>query len=293
MADPQPNAAAVTPSQGGPAQPAQAPADDGFERVSRDEYQTLKRNNERLRGMEGFYQKAQQVGFKRPEDLDGYAKFNAALDKKGIKRDALMQALMAEEQDHGGEQPNGGLDFASIEKQLGGKYIARDQFESELNKRDAMYAHKSAAQQEQAMVQKHIDALIAKAGDNAGLKSIIPDAFDSLLNKKRGLYPESHPLHSSELAVYDEKGLTAIVAEFEKRLGLSEAAEIAAAGDAANGKKKIQTPAGSSNHTPSKPPKASDNERRPGNLPSRNAVEAEWAKRQARRGGGTMSSAGG
>ncbi len=296
MADPQPNAAAVTPAQpAGPAQPAAAQVDDGFERISRDELTTLRRNNERVRGMEPFFQKANQLGLKRIEDLDGIGKFNSVLDKKGIKRDALMQALMAEEQDTGGEQPQGGLTLEAIEKQLGPKFMSAEKFEAELNKRDAMYAHKSAMVGEQSAVQKTIDGLIAKLGEGASArdKALLPSAFKAMLAEKRGLYPDEHPLSKEQLAPFDEKSLGALAAEFEKSLGLADAQAVAALGDETNKGGRKSTVAGSSTTTTTKPPNASESDMRSGGRPSVAAVEAAYAKRVARRNGGTMSSMGG
>lgn len=289
MAEPQNPAAAGAPQA--PAQPApEFKVPEGKTLLDATEYETLRRNNERLRGSESYFQAGSKYGIKRPEDFETYGKFKEAADKRGLKLEALTQALMAGEQDSGGD--TGALDIAAIEKQLGSKYIPADKFEAELNRRDALYEHKTALKQEESIISKAIDGLMSKLGESVSArdKATLPRAFKALVNEKRNLYPHGHPLRDEQFSPHDDKSLASLVAEFEKELGLTEAAEVADIGDKAN--RKVTTPAGGSTST--KPSKSDPKDKpRPGTPEHRRMVEEAAKKLQAKRGGAPMSSAAG
>lgn len=240
MPDPQPNAAAET-AQSAPAQPATQAQDDGFERVSREELQTLRRNNERIRGMEGFYQKAQAAGFKRPEDLDRYSKFSGTLSKKGLTLDQI-EKIMAEDEAQGTEPK--GLDLDTITKELGDKFIPADKFQSELDRRDALHEHKSLAEQEKSLVSEAVKGLIPE-GASARDRYLIERAVRAELADPANLrtYPQGHPLANQELRPHDKDSLAKIVESVKKNLLVEEGKELEGMGKAVN--KTRATPAGS------------------------------------------------
>src|SRR5688500_353625 len=223
MADPQAPAAAVTPVPG-PAQPA-APVDDGYERVSRDELQTLRRERERARGMEGFFQKANSLGLKRVEDLDGFGKFQDTLKSRNLSMEQLLKAFEEPEAPEGGA-----VDFAAIEKQLNGRYVPADQFEAKLGEHskliEARFEHKQTLAAERAVLDKALAELTK--GANPRDQYLIEQAFRAAVSDdKRPLYPAGHPLHQEALAPFDEKGLKGIVDDLKKRLALAEGEDMA------------------------------------------------------------------
>jgi len=304
MADPQ-LAAVVSPVPTGPSQPATPATDDGYERVPRDEYQNLKRNSERARGMEGFFQAANKHGFKRPEDFEPVGKLSSILKNKGLTVDQVAQ-LLADERQQEAEQPSSGVGFdpKAAEKwaKERGFFTEKDYSERE-QRLTAKLSHKEAMAREQAAMDKYVAELAGEKAtdwDKRAVKAMLKEMAES----KRGVYPVGHPLgpvqgenglvyDHAEFAAHDEKTLAEIVSEIKKLRGTSEGDALVAQADAAlKGGKKVPTPAGAAGPSTKTPPKA-DQERRPGNLPAKAAVEAAYAKRVAARGGGPTSSMGG
>lgn len=283
--DPQTAAAAVTP-QSGPAQPATTPTtDDGFERVPRDQYQTLIRNNERVRGMEQFYQAAQKGGFKNPTDFETWGKFRAFTEKQKLSPEILMRAF---EDDAPAENKGGGLDLDTIKKELAGDYVSK----SDLAHAQAMGKHELLEERAGGLTQKALAGLVE--GANPRDKWLIEHAFRAVLGSPEHmrLYPEGHPLHDKAAMPHDEASITKIVEAVKKQIALSDGEEIANIGaEAAKGGKKTPTPAGSS--TTSKTDKGDGTRRRPDGKPHPDDVQAAFDALQAKRKGGTMSSAGG
>lgn len=297
MADPQP-AATVSPVPTGPVQPASPQPDDGYERISRDELQTLRRNNEKVRGMEGFYQEASKRGYKRPEDFGELDKFNETLKEKKLTL-AQMTSILRENETAVAEGSPSAMDPAALEKFLSEKgYVNAKTLDEREARTLATVSHREATAKEQAAMDKYVAELAGEKASDYEKRSI-KAMLREMAEEKRALYPDDHPLgwrngenKFAQLKPYDETSLGAFVSEIKKMRGGSDGQALADAADAAlKGGKKVSTPAGSS--FTSKPPSKADQERRPGNLPSKAAVEAEYAKRVARRGGGPVSSMGG
>jgi hypothetical protein len=289
MADPQNDAAAVTPAQSGQAQPAAPVTDDGFERISKSDLQALHRERDRARGMEGFFQKANQHGFKRGEDFDKYGKFAGTLKSRGLTLEQMTAAFEAPEQ--GGEQPSGGgFDQAALDKYLEGKkYLTEDQVSQREARTLATVEHKQAMTREGEMVKQGIQSLL---GENATAreKYLIERAVKAELNDKRGMYPDGHPLKDTELAAHDEKSWSAVMAEIKKAIALGEGEDLAKLGDEA-AKPKTPTPAGASgSQTPTKPSAKTDAPGPRGQLPAAD-IQAHADRIRARRGQGPVSSA--
>lgn len=289
MADPQNDAAAVTPTPTSvaPAQPA-APVDDGFERISRDELTTLRRNSERLRGSEKLFQAANQHGFKRAEDFDKYGKFTGTLKSKGLTLDQMMAAFETPDTDTGQPAGGGGFDQAALDKYLSEKgYLTQDQVGQREAKQMATIEHKQAVAKEADLIKKGIEGLL---GDSAGArdKYLIERAVKAEIESKRGFYPEGHPLAESMQAPYDETTFGTVLAEIKKAITLQEGEDLAKQGDAAA--RGISTPAGANAAKPTQPPSKSD-EKRPGGQLSKADIEAAHQKILTRRGTGSVSSA--
>lgn len=304
MAEPQ-LAATVSPVPTGPVQPATQQADDGFERVPRDEYQTLKRNSERARGMEAFFQAANKHGFKRPEDLEPIGKLTSTLKNKGLTVDQVAQLLADERQEEAQASPGGGFDPKAAEKwaKEQGFFTEKDYTQREARLR-ASFEHKEALAKEQAAMEKCVAEMTGEKAteyDKRAIRAMLKEMAD----QKRGIYPVGHPLgpvqgenglayDHAEFTAHDEKTLAEIVSEIKKLRGTSEGDALVAQADAAlKGGKKVPTPAGAPGTGTKTAPKAADQSRREGNLPPKAAVEAAYAKRVAARGGGAVSSMGG
>jgi hypothetical protein len=302
MADPQ-IAATVSPVPTGPVQPATTQADDGFERVSRDELTTLRRNSEKVRGMEGFYQEASRRGFKRPEDFGKYDKFSETLGKRKMTMEQV-QALLEGEPDQAPEQ-SGGLDPAALDKYLADKgYVNKSTLDEREARTLATVSHREAMAKEQVAMEKRILDLTGEKATPFQKKQIAA-VLKQEADAKRKFYPVGHPLGpkqgdrgldytGAEIEALDEKALDELVAAIKKEQGLADGADLAAQADASlAGKQWVATPAGSSSSGTQPPAKPSDKTMRPGGKPPVADVEAAYKRIQARRGGGTVSSLGG
>lgn len=285
--------ASSTSGSSAPSQEFKAP--DGKVLVDAKEWEGVSRLREQNVGYQKFHTEASRRGFKRSEDFGQYDKFSETLRGKGLTMDQVSQILAGKEQD----QPEQGSvpDLAAFEKQMGTKFIPAERFESELSIRDAIYEHKSALSKESGLVEKALSEVLEGASEFE--KKWVPRALRNALEERRTLYPDNHPLHPdkakdrAQLAPLDEKVIAAVVAEIKKDRAAAAGQDLANQGDAALKGKKLSTPAGSTSSTASKPPSKADQERRPGNLPPKAAVEAEYAKRRAARSGGPVSSMGG
>lgn len=284
MNDPQTNAAADTAQTGAPAQPAPPPqqttTDDGFERVPRDQYQTLVRNNERLRGMEGFYQKASSLGFKKPEDLEPWGKFRQFAEQRKLSPEKLMGAFQDDQQGQQQQAPQ--FDPDAFKKELSGQF----------EERFAMGDHKILEERASGLIQKAVGELM---GENPSPRDqyLIKQAFMAELSdpKNLRLYGDGHPLASKTPMPHDAESLAKVVAHVKKQLGLAAGAEMAETGAAVNrGVKSAAGAAGKS--APTKPADKDDDDAPVGSPEHRKRVERYAAGLQAKRGGGAVSAAG-
>lgn len=262
---------------------------DGKVLIDSAEHERFRQNTERVRGMQSFYETASKTGFKKAEDFDKHAKFQARLKELGITPEQLM-AAQAEDQTANTE--GAAVDFAALDK----RYLTPEQVKAMLAEErtagDARGEHKIRMAQEAALVEKFTAELLGEKPSDWD-KRAITAAVKEMLTEKRGLYSTDHPLHKDTWAPYDEKSLGSVFEEVRKLRALSAGEEMVKEGDAALKGKKLSTPAGSSPSTATKPPSKADQERRPGNLPPKAAVEADYRKRVAARGGGPVSSMGG
>jgi hypothetical protein len=292
MADPQNSAAAVTPAQPAvPAQPA-TPVDDGFERISRDELTTLRRNSERLRGSEKLFQAASQHGFKRAEDFDKYGKFASTLKSRNLTLEQMTAAFETPETDTGTPAAGGGgFDAAALDKYLAEKkYLTEDQVSQREAKQSATFEHKQAMAKESDFIKKGIESLIGEGASNRD-KYLIQNAVKAILDEKRGFYPEGHPLAEVDRAPFDETTFGAVLGEIKKQITLQEGEDLAKQGDAAA--KGVSTPAGATTTRPIKPASKGDESaaRVIGSPESRRAIQEQYDKRVQGRKQGPVSTA--
>lgn len=291
MADPAPTGTVVPVPQGGGSPEFKVP--EGKVLIDATEQQTWQRQREQLAGLTRFHGEATKRGFKSPDDFAGYDKFDSVLKGKKLTMEQVAQILSGPEQEEAAS--NGGLDLSAIEKHFESKgYLTAEKLEDARKTDRATFDHERASEREQALLKTQITGLL---GENPSPKDsyLIQAALKAELNdpENRQLYPEGHPLRDKAFAPLDEKSMAALVSKVKKNLAIEDGKEAVEIADKVIKGTKVSTPAGSTNRTPSKAPKPGDEERRPGNLPPKAAVEAEYAKRQARRGGGPTSSIGG
>jgi DNA-binding transcriptional MerR regulator len=266
-------------------------APEGKVLIDTHEYERYRQNSERVRGMQPYWERGSQVGFKRPEDFESYGKFAQVLKSKGLSVDQVAQILSGPEKEES-EAQAGGLDISAIEKHFESKgYLTADKLEQARSFDRASFEHERAIEKEAAVIKSHLDTLL---GENPSPrdKYLMSMALKAELSdpSNRDLYPSNHPLHDKVFAPLDEKSSLKLIEKVKKSLAINDGEDAVKAADAAIKGRKVSTPAGSSNNAPNKSSKSEDNERRPGNLPPKSAVEAEFKKRQARRDGGQVSS---
>lgn len=207
------------------------------------EHAVLKQNNERVRGMQGYYEAGAKYGLKKPEDFESvgrFRKFEENLKGRGLTMEQIEQAFTVQESE---AQQAASLDVAALEKQFGEKFVPADKFTKELDRRDALRDHNSASDREAGMLKNAIAEL---AGENASTRDkwLIENAVKAVIDESRTLYPKDHPLHESHLAALDEKGIAAVVERVKKEIAVSDGADMAAVGKKAAASKSVATPAG-------------------------------------------------
>jgi hypothetical protein len=286
-------------SQGGdstgaaPAQPqGEVKVPEGKAFVDAQEYETLRRNNERLRGMDEFYRSATKHGFKSPKDFEPIGKFTAALKERGMSLEQLSQAFLTEKEQEG-------VDTEAMSpkalQSLFEKWATEQGFvkSADLDQREqkihALSAHKESMAKESSAVDSFVKGLLGDTATDRD-KRLLALYVKDTLESRRNVYPEGHPLHESELSAFDEKGLAPVFEEVKKFWAVGQGEEMAQAGDAAL-KGKVPSPAGAPPKAPSKPSK--EVEMRPGGRFPVSTIEAAAAKKQAARGGKPISSIGG
>jgi len=213
-----------------------------------NEYAVLKQNNERVRGMQPYWEAGSKYGIKKPEDFESvgkWRKFEDTLKAKGMTTDQIIAAFDAPTQ----EESGAGLDLATIEKQLGQKFMPVDKFHEELARRDALSEHKNMTAREKELFNKHLNELLGENPSSKdkfltqyALRGLIED-FEREQPFRRA-YDDKHPLRNEYLAPLDEKGLAAVIDEFKKNIAESDGADMAKLGKAAAQSKPTAAPAG-------------------------------------------------
>jgi hypothetical protein len=224
MADPQAAVAAQPVNQ--PAQPTpEFKVPDGKVLFDAAEAETLRRNNERLRGVEKFYQSATKVGFKKPEDFGQYEKFQGVLNKRGFKLEELSALLEGQiEEPTTPETPagGGGFDPAMLKKYLkDANVMTREDFENETKKltarQKAEQEYESLTKAEQDLVEKMLDGTpgFEKASEfeKRALRAMWSQHVSSL--PERPTYEPDHPLATERWRPFDEKTLPTAFEKFK------------------------------------------------------------------------------
>ena len=284
----------VTPPNDGTAQ-TEFKVPEGKVILDSADYERFRQNTERVRGMQSYYEAGNKYGLKRPEDfarLEQINKFEGLLKNKGMTMDQMLAAFESPQQTEG----SAGFDMATLEKEFSGKFVAADKLDSEFETRFGKYTalneHKAAYSKEPELLAQALKDALPENADPRDRRALAAEVRALMSDyNRREMYPENHPLHKEHLAPWTDKHIAKLIADVKKELALADGEAMAKAGDAVL-KGKVSTPAGSTSTTPTKNPKPNDDQR-PGGLPSKASVEAAYAKKQARRGGGPVSSMGG
>jgi hypothetical protein len=236
---------------GNPSSTIEAPAQteykppEGKVLLDAAEAQVLRQNNERVRGMQGYYEAGSKYGLKKPEDFESVGKwrsFEKSLKDKGLTTEQIMAAFESQETEQQAPQTPQ-LDRATIEKILGGKIVTADELESREKRNSAISEREKLTASEKQLMDKYLADTL---GENPSTRDrfLMQNALRALMEEKRQLYPEGHPLHSEFLAPFDEKSATALFDEFKKQIAVSEGSDMAALGKEAAKSKPVPTPAG-------------------------------------------------
>lgn len=239
------------------------------------EFARLQRIEQQYKGMQGYYQKAQHYGLKDEQTLDSWGGAIKNLSNKGVNPQALMQAFQDTDD---GEARTGKEAVADVEELLGRKM---SEFEKKFVKQQAEKEHNSAIEAE--LNELSPESVKKILGDDTpdSLRDVLALAARQKHLELRQPYENDHPLAGGYRPA-GKDGLGSIstwLAETKKALLTAQKTALAAQiGDAAS-KSRTGSVAGS---TPAGPPGNSNN-RRPGGLPSKEEVQAEYERRQAGR----------
>lgn len=212
--------------------------------VDAPEYETLKRNNERIRGMETHYQTATKYGFKKPEDFEPVGRLRETLEKRKMSFDDVQDILriIKDDPEEGVEAAKqAGMSQKDIQKMIS------DAIQGDRTER-AWESHQAALESERAAIRKATDALLGEGASELDREVWADHAYalsrNAEFRKQHGeMYPDKHPLHEQQWAPYSEKGLAALTDALKKKREAAAGASMASkAKDAA--KKLSATPGG-------------------------------------------------
>lgn len=262
---------------------------DGKVLLDATEHQRLTQNNERVRGMQPYWETGSKYGIKKPEDLEPLGRLSRAASKRGIDMGKLIEAMEAEEQAAVEESTGGAatFDVAKFKKELGGEFISRADFEKLTAKQQAKFQHDQLLASEKALIEKTAKEILGDKANPWNMRSMT-----ALLESRRGAYPTGHPLSEEHLSPYDEKSLSALLPDLKKEWASVTGAEIEQEADAALKGKRVPTVAGSAETHKSKNTTEAEPDL-PGTPGHTAKVRAAIAEQDRRRGGGTVSSLGG
>lgn len=236
MADGTQTPAAPAPSAPAPAgQPAAFTVPDGHRLVPQSEYETLSRNNERLKGADAFVRSARDLGFERPEDFGKWKDTFGAFKKRGLTPEQLNRVFSDQaaepETEHRAQQQ---FDPEQFEKSI----MSKMEFKSAEEK------HRDAFSRESDIVNEAVSALVDKDASEFEKKRWSL-TLRAALDDARDVYPEGHPLRDKYVVqpltkAHAEK----VVASFKKEMSDAKAASLAAKGDAVRSSDRKSVPTG-------------------------------------------------
>lgn len=238
MAETGTGTAPTTPATG-QGQPAPTQPSDSIS-IPRSEYETYVRNNERLKGADTFYKKANAFGFKSTEDFDAFKpKYDTltALEKRGFTHDKLGRMFSEEaEADLAGTQHQPSFDPAKF----------KDELRSEWRKETAMSEYDNLTKAESKYVDDALREILGDEKVDDFNKSAYKMAVERWLDQNRELYPKDHPLASERLQPFGEANAKKAVEHFKKLRADAAGSSMKNKADAANKRTPTPSPAGNS-----------------------------------------------
>ena len=278
-----PSGTAAQPAGGQPTAAQPGPASSNFVQVDPQEYQRLTRAAQQYEGSRAFYERARQHGFDKPEAFDAYGKSMAALNKRGIKLDQLATAF-----DDPEPQAQPAVDVDEIVSRASQSAI--EAAEKRIREADSMREHKSALTAMEKAIADAVDDVVGKGAseyERSTAEAYLFRQVDKARRAEANLYPADHPLHNYDWRAYGPDQIKGIAAEAKKARDKALGAQAASKGAAVN------RPAGTAAGDAAAQGKPQNQSNRQNNgLPAREVVLERLAKRQALRGGGTVSSVG-
>lgn len=227
MADGTQTPAAPAPSATAPAgQPAAFTVPDGHRLVPVSEYETLSRNNERLKGADAFVRSARELGFEKPDDFGKWKDTFGAFKKRGLTPEQLNRVFSDQaaepEGDHRHQQQ---FDPESFEKSI----MSKMEFKS------AEKDHQAAFSREQDLIKDAVNDLVDE-GASEFEKKRWALTLRAALDDARDLYPEGHPLREKYVVqpltkAHAEKVVAAFKKEIEESQAASKASDITSKAD--------------------------------------------------------------
>jgi hypothetical protein len=281
--------AASSPAAGSVQQPQASPAggtvqsgggNDELSRL-RTELEQARQWESRFKGVQPFYQKASELGFKSADDLQKWGPVFKTLGERKIGPEDLTRFLTAPVPDDDG-RGGGGRDDFDPQK-------FREELKRELAEEAAWKDHDAAYGSES----KLIESMLAEiAGENPDdyTRELHKLAAEAYFWRNRSDYPDGHPLKGKAHRAYDEEGTKKAAAYFKELRTKSAGAKMAQVASAASGGR---TPAASAARDGGGNGKTNKDEGRKNGLPTTDDGLAKLREVRARRSNGTVSSLGG
>jgi hypothetical protein len=237
MPDGMDNAVVDSGTPGAPDTPATPAVPDGKALVDAHEWESARRNAERARGMQSYYDAGRQLGLNSADDFGQLGEKLSRLQKleaSGLSLDGLLGAMEAAD-----EPEVSGLSEERLLELLDerDKKAARTAAEKEWR---AQFASESSLRDK---------ALAELLGEDAPepIRKLMEFAATGLLESNRGMLPDDHPLRDSiGFAPYTDESFTPHAQTLRELYDGLKGAELANIGKAASKPQPVSTPAGSS-----------------------------------------------
>lgn len=272
----QPNQAAAQPVQAA-AQPAQAQQSgsglpDGYQPISKADYERLTRYEQQVRGFQPLYERLTKSGIKSVDDWSRFEPDVQTLAKRGLKPGSLA-AMFSEEADSdlsGGQSQPQQIDLARL----------REEMRSEILGDVHTLRHEDARKGDSGIIEKAISKVLGEGEHDEFTKELTKRAVKDWLEENRPTYPDGHPLAGKYLAPLTQELADKVAETFSGLRAKQAGAELAdKAAQAAAPVKKVGTVGGGGGSTgkPNSQPQSRSERQRA-------SMEAHLAQLRAKRG---------
>lgn len=198
--------------------------------IPETEYAQLARNNERLRGTDGFFAEAKKHGIKDFSELNEFLPLVGGLRASKADIRAIERALLRKEEAENDDAPRGGrtndFDPAKFEQDITSKLT------STFDKRLALQQHEAAVKGEGAMISEAAKELAGPKADAFQVKQAERILRAELMGDSRPMYPADHPLHATNFAPLTGAHVKSVLDAIKKEEADSKAARLVNKADA-------------------------------------------------------------